>query len=179
MGFGNKNVPTNRLSMAGKGSSSDGWGKPGKSAARIAAEQQGEGGALALYAIGGLIAFGVTAGYLFFDDLPVHTYGPKKIFVNQMGGTNYHKFKKEFAKEKFEIVGVNLDAQPSELSRYFRSNPPQWLHLYEEGGLDSRLASEMGIFTLPVMLLIDERGRVVNRQIHGAQLEGEIKKLLK
>ena len=87
--------------------------------------------------------------------------------------------KKEFAKEKFEIVGVNLDAQPGELSRYFRSNPPQWLHLYEEGGLDSRLASEMGIFTLPVMLLIDERGRVVNRQIHGAQLESEIKKLLK
>ncbi len=98
MGFGNKNVPSSRMSMAGKGTSSDGWGKPGKSSARVAAEQEGEGGALALYAMGGLIAFGVTAGYLFFDDLPVHTYGPKKIFVNQMGGTNYHKLKKEFAK---------------------------------------------------------------------------------
>ena len=46
-------------------------------------------------------------------------------------------------------------------------------------GLDSRLANEMGIFTLPVMLLIDERGLVVNRQIHGSELEEEIEKLVR
>ena len=87
--------------------------------------------------------------------------------------------KKEFADEKFQVIGVNLDAQPDSLARYFKSKRPQWLHLYEEGGLDSRLASEMGIFTLPVMLLVDERGRVVNRQLHGAQLQKEIEKALK
>jgi hypothetical protein len=35
------------------------------------------------------------------------------------------------------------------------------------------------VFTLPVMLLVDERGRVVNRQVHGAQLQKEIEKLIK
>lgn len=86
---------------------------------------------------------------------------------------------KEFASEKFNIVGVNLDAQPGEVTRYFRTEKPRWTHLYEDGGLESRLAADMGVFTLPVMLLVDERGRVVNRQIHGAQLEKEIRKLLK
>ncbi len=97
MGFGNKNVPTNRMSMAGKGSSGNGWVNPGKSSTRISAESESEGGALALYAMGGLVAFSVTAGFLFFEDIPVHTYGPEKIFVNQMGGTNYHRHKKRFS----------------------------------------------------------------------------------
>ncbi len=89
------------------------------------------------------------------------------------------ELQKEFAGQKFEIVGVNLDAQPDELVKFFRKEKPRWTHLYEEGGLDSRLAADMGVFTLPVMLLVDERGRVVNRQVHGAQLEKEIRALLK
>lgn len=87
--------------------------------------------------------------------------------------------KQELRGEKFEVVGINLDAQPDELRSYLRENPPKWTHLYEEGGLDSRLASEMGVFTLPVMLLVDERGRIVNRRLHGAQLAEEVRKLLK
>ena len=86
---------------------------------------------------------------------------------------------KEYQTDGLEIVGVNLDSQTEELTRYFRSERPLWTHLYEEGGLDSRLASEMGVFTLPVMLLVDERGRVVNRQLHGAQLREELEKLFK
>jgi thiol-disulfide isomerase/thioredoxin len=89
------------------------------------------------------------------------------------------ELQKEFARKKFAIVGVNLDSEPSSLSAYFAKQRPQWNHLYEKGGLDSRLANEMGVFTLPVMLLIDERGRVVNRQIHGPELKAEIGKLLR
>ena len=81
---------------------------------------------------------------------------------------------KEYRRDGLEIVGINLDAQTDELAAHFRREQPQWTHLYEEGGLDSRLAAEMGIFTLPVMLLVDERGRVVSRQIHGAQLRAEL-----
>lgn len=85
---------------------------------------------------------------------------------------------KEYKKE-LEIVGVNVDSQTDELARFFRTERPQWTHLYEEGGLDSRLAAEMGVFTLPVMMLVDERGRVVNRQLHGAQLRAELEKRLR
>ncbi len=86
---------------------------------------------------------------------------------------------KEYEKDGLEIVGINLDAQAEEVTRFFRTERPLWTHLYEEGGLDSRLAAEMGVFTLPVMLLVDERGRVVNRQLHGAQLRAELEKLIR
>ena len=89
------------------------------------------------------------------------------------------QLRQEFAGSKFEVVGVNLDGQSDDVANYFKGNRSDWTHLHETGGLDGRLASEMGIFTLPVMFLIDERGRVVNRQIHGAQLKREISRLLK
>ena len=89
------------------------------------------------------------------------------------------RLQKKLERSKFEIVGVNLDSQTDALARHFRTSRPRWTHLYEKGGLDSRLANEMGIFTLPVMLLVDERGRIVNRKIHGGELESEIEKLLK
>jgi hypothetical protein len=37
----------------------------------------------------------------------------------------------------------------------------------------------MGVFTLPVMLLVDEKGNVVNRSITVAELEAELQKRLK
>ena len=45
--------------------------------------------------------------------------------------------------------------------------------------MESRFAVEMGIQTVPTMLLIDKQGKVVNRNIRAQGLEGEVKKLLK
>ena len=56
------------------------------------------------------------------------------------------QLQEEFAGAKFDVVGVNLDAQADELTRYLKTNRPTWTHLYEPGGLDGRLASEMGRF---------------------------------
>jgi hypothetical protein len=51
--------------------------------------------------------------------------------------------------------------------------------LYEAGGLESRLANELGVVTLPTMLLIDKTGRVARRNIHSGELEAEISRLQK
>jgi hypothetical protein len=37
----------------------------------------------------------------------------------------------------------------------------------------------MGILTLPTMILVDEDGKVVNRNIHAAELDQELGKLLR
>ena len=52
-----------------------------------------------------------------------------------------------------------------------------WTH--EDGGLDSRVANELGILTLPTMLLLDKQGRVVNRNIHASEVGAELAKVLK
>ena len=41
------------------------------------------------------------------------------------------------------------------------------------------MANEMGVMTLPLMLLVDQNGNVVNSNIHVAELDSELAKLAK
>jgi thiol-disulfide isomerase/thioredoxin len=85
----------------------------------------------------------------------------------------------KYARDRFAIVGVSLDGSKDDLRRYLAQNRLPWPQIYEQGGLDNRLANELGILTLPTMLLVDQRGRVINRNVHVGGLDGELKKLLR
>ncbi len=84
-----------------------------------------------------------------------------------------------YGKNGFTLIGVSLDNNFADLSDYLTKNRLPWPQLYETGGLDSRLANEMGILTLPTMILVDDKGKVVNRNIHITDLETELKSRLK
>jgi len=77
-----------------------------------------------------------------------------------------------------EIVGVNLDYVNNDLAAYLKANKLPWKQLYEKGGFESRLAIEMGIVTVPMILLVDPVGKVVSNNIQAAEIEAELKKLL-
>jgi thiol-disulfide isomerase/thioredoxin len=79
----------------------------------------------------------------------------------------------------FEVVGVCLDNDRQAMIAFLKQNDPRWPQLFEDGGLDSRLANEMGIQTLPTMILLDKQGLVVNRNIRADELETELQKVLK
>ncbi|MEX2175256.1 MAG: TlpA disulfide reductase family protein [Pirellulaceae bacterium] len=86
----------------------------------------------------------------------------------------------KYGKDGFVPVGVNLDSTPAEVTAFLRSNKSlPWTQLYEAGGLEGRLAAEMGILTLPTMLLIGPEGKVLNRNIHAGELDVELKKALR
>lgn len=86
----------------------------------------------------------------------------------------------KYGREGFLPVGVCLDQNPQSMAAQLKKTPLAWPQIYETGGVDgNRLANEMGIVTLPVMILVDKNGVVVNRNIHASELEAEIKKLLK
>jgi len=78
----------------------------------------------------------------------------------------------------FAPIGVNLDADRKALDNYLAENRLPWPQLYEFGSLDGRLANELGILTLPTMILLDRKGKVVNRNLHINELETELKKYL-
>jgi thiol-disulfide isomerase/thioredoxin len=84
-----------------------------------------------------------------------------------------------YASKGFTAIGINLDGEAKALTNYLRETPLPWPQLYEPGGLDSRFAHELGIMTLPTMLLIDKSGQVVRRNIHSAELDAELQRLLK
>jgi len=79
----------------------------------------------------------------------------------------------------FAIIGVNLDYEPENLKSYLAENPLPWQQIYEKGGMDSRPANALGILTVPTMILVDQQGRVVNRYVSTAELEAELKKLIR
>ena len=85
----------------------------------------------------------------------------------------------KYAKQGFILIGVNLDSDRATAVRYLQTNPLAWPQMYEPGGLDSRPAAELGILTLPTMLLIDKDGKVVNRNIYAAELDSELGKMLR
>jgi peroxiredoxin len=88
--------------------------------------------------------------------------------------------KDTFAKRggHLQIIGVCLDDKEAEAKRYLAENRFPWKHIHEPGGLDSRLANEMGVMTLPLMLLVDQKGHVAHHNIHvGAELEAELARL--
>jgi thiol-disulfide isomerase/thioredoxin len=78
----------------------------------------------------------------------------------------------------FEVIGVCLDANPLVAKQFLAQNKFPWKHICEPGGVDSRLANEMGVLTPPLMILVDQKGNVVNQNIHVQALEAELSRLL-
>jgi thiol-disulfide isomerase/thioredoxin len=86
---------------------------------------------------------------------------------------------RQYNGQGFEIVGINVDTDTQQLAAYLKENPLPWRTIQEEGGLESRPAIELGVMTLPQMLLLDRDGKVVNRNVHVAELTSELSRLLK
>ncbi len=79
-----------------------------------------------------------------------------------------------------QLVGVNIDNTPEQAIAFLKENSLPWPQLYESGGLEgSPLAKQFGVQTLPTMMLIDSKGRVVRHNIGEAELEDELAELFK
>ena len=83
---------------------------------------------------------------------------------------------KKYRARGFRVVGVSLDQDRAATEAFLRAQKITWPVLYEPGGLDSRLAKELGILTIPTLLLVDADGRLVQHSLHSSQLENEVTK---
>ena len=89
------------------------------------------------------------------------------------------KIYQQYARQGLQIVGVCLDTAGKDAAEFVEQSRIPWPQVFEPGGLNSRPAVDFGIVSLPSMFLVDQDGKVVNRNLHISQLEGEIKKLLR
>lgn len=86
----------------------------------------------------------------------------------------------KYSSSGLQVVGINVDSTPDQALGYLKQNAAPWVHLYDEGGLESsQLATQLGVQTLPMMLLIDASGRVVSNNIHAGSLDIELGKIAK
>jgi thiol-disulfide isomerase/thioredoxin len=84
----------------------------------------------------------------------------------------------KYGPKKFTVVGIALDSDKPQLEKFLKAKPIAWPQLHEAGGLDGRLAEELGVLTLPTMILLDAEGKVVDRNVVITELEKKIDALL-
>jgi thiol-disulfide isomerase/thioredoxin len=80
---------------------------------------------------------------------------------------------------KLELVCVNLDNTLDEARKYLSSTPAPGTHLHQDGGLESKMATDFGVQVLPTIFVVAKDGKVVSRNGQIANLEDEVKKLVK
>ena len=80
----------------------------------------------------------------------------------------------KYGPKKFAVVGIALDSDKAQLEKFLKSKPIAWPQLHEAGGLDGRLAEELGVLTLPTMILLDADGKVVDRSVVITELEKKV-----
>lgn len=85
----------------------------------------------------------------------------------------------KYGNKGFVPVGVNVDTSAKEAVDFARQEKMTWTQLFEQGGMDSSLAANLGIVTLPTMILVGKDGKVINRSITAGELDAELKKILK
>jgi thiol-disulfide isomerase/thioredoxin len=89
------------------------------------------------------------------------------------------KLAEKYKGKGFEVVLVSLDNDKAELDAYLKSNPVPWPGLFEPGGIESRLAVEYGVISLPTKIVVGPDGKVLNRSLrYAADLEIYLDKIL-
>ncbi|HEY2826752.1 MAG TPA: TlpA disulfide reductase family protein [Pirellulales bacterium] len=81
----------------------------------------------------------------------------------------------------FEIVGVNLDSTPSELSDFLDKEKLPWVNVVGEekdGQLQFPLAEKYGIQAIPTTFLVSKDGKIAAYDVHGEELTKQVEKLL-
>ena len=84
----------------------------------------------------------------------------------------------KYGPKRFAVVGIALDTDKAQLAKFLGAKQIPWPQLHEADGLDGRLAEELGVLTLPTMLLVDGQGNVVDRNLAISDLEKKLEALL-
>jgi thiol-disulfide isomerase/thioredoxin len=80
---------------------------------------------------------------------------------------------------KLDLVCINLDSSLDEARKYLSSSPAPGTHLHQDGGLESKMATDFGIQVLPTIFIVGKDGKVISRNGQISTLEDEVKKLVK
>ncbi|WP_435017478.1 redoxin domain-containing protein [Tundrisphaera sp. TA3] len=84
----------------------------------------------------------------------------------------------KYGPKGFEVIGVALDNDKADLDEFLKASPLPWPEIFEPGGMESRLATEFGVISLPTMILVGPDGKVVDRNLRtAADVESQLDKL--
>ncbi len=93
---------------------------------------------------------------------------------------NVKKVYNTYKDQGFDIIGVSLDDEESELRDYIKENDIQWRQIYSgERWEDDPLAQQFKITGVPEQWLIDRDGKLITHKARGEKLEDLVVEALK
>ncbi|MHB1081947.1 MAG: TlpA family protein disulfide reductase [Prosthecobacter sp.] len=90
---------------------------------------------------------------------------------------NVLKAYKELHPKGFEIVGISLDGDKSELEGFVKEKGMEWPQYFDGKGWQNEISTKYGISSIPAMWLLNKKGMVVSTDARGG-LEEMVAKLL-
>jgi peroxiredoxin len=77
----------------------------------------------------------------------------------------------------FEILGVSLDQEKAKWEAAIQQDGLIWKHVSDLGGWASAPAQLYGVSSIPATVLLDQEGKIIARNLRGAQLEEKLKEI--
>jgi alkyl hydroperoxide reductase subunit AhpC len=90
---------------------------------------------------------------------------------------NVIKAYKELHPKGFEIVGISLDSDKTELQAFVKDKGMEWPQYFDGKGWQNEISTKYGINSIPAMWLLNKKGMVVSTNARGG-LEETVAKLL-
>jgi len=83
---------------------------------------------------------------------------------------NVKKAHEQFAKEGLVVLGVSFDRDAATAKKFAAKKNLPWRQIWVEGADKSALARLYGVSAIPAIFLIDREGKVVAKDVRGADL---------
>ncbi|WP_206780451.1 TlpA disulfide reductase family protein [Hymenobacter amundsenii] len=79
----------------------------------------------------------------------------------------------------FEIYGVSFDQDRAKWLKAIQADGLTWKHVSDLKGWESAAGQTYGIKSIPASILLDPQGRIVGKNLRGAELEAKLASVLK
>ena len=89
----------------------------------------------------------------------------------------YNKYKN--MGQGFEIYGVSFDQDRGKWLKAIEADQLTWKHVSDLKGWESAAGQTYGIKSIPASILLDPQGRIVGKNLRGAELEAKLASVLK
>ena len=92
---------------------------------------------------------------------------------------NVKKVYEKYKEEGFDVIGISLDNDETQLRDFLKKNEIPWRQVYSGKGWESPVARQYGIYAIPNMWLIDKEGKLISNNARGEKLESMVVEALK
>ncbi len=88
------------------------------------------------------------------------------------------KINDDFRENGLIILGVSIDEKENDWLKAIETEKPKWRNVIDTGGFSGKLANKYGILAIPYNVLVDEKGKVIAKDIDLKQLRNTLDSLI-